>query len=579
MAAPGSKASRKPSRPAPRKKGAGMKAPAVRMPTPSGASGRAASASALNGSSMSPSSSTLNVPKALTEEERRVLLSIANHVPNLAELLKKSKVQNEAEKIANIRKRSSDILAQESDETGGVHGKKKSRQDGDDDEASNILDDEEQDIALTFKHRGKKNGRAIILDDSDEEGDVSDAQAGYECNDDVGAVGADFAEGEGDDAEKAENREEDGVTVIGDDSVIGVNKELIKEAEFVIEEEAEHAIAKRCRGRKPNPTLGTLDVGPVRDLADQGHKIIQSLICADHAFPLQRKRTVDKALSEAASWSPQTTTLWAKLCSDPLLAEQRSHVADYVWKGAASVCGHVKDKVHGVVGLYQVPGGLGPGNIEAIKGRVAWLIEEKKFRFTFGGLNVESKTFDALQPLGHPALETIIQSQWFASSKSDGARYPARFRNIPAPVWALAMTALEAALADWQMGQYSRVKFAEERWRKSYKTNLAYVNSIMKNSPTWYQNFSREVYDRVCYNGNIAVEFEDDEELDGIVNFDALEALAVGPISLNATNTPISNVASAGGPLDSAGGGSGVGVGGRSIGGLEGTGSDDAAQG
>ncbi|TFK45197.1 hypothetical protein OE88DRAFT_1740513 [Heliocybe sulcata] len=375
------------------------------------------------------------------------------------------------------------------------------------------------------------------MDDSEEDNAVSNTEA----------PNVEYHAGsEGDEGEVA-GGEEDGVTMIGDDlpaiNEADENESIVEAgAEFIIDEEVHHPVTKRRRGRKPNATLGALDAGPLCDLADVGHKIIQTLICAEHAFPLERKRTVDKALAEAANRSTQTTVLWTSLCSDPVLAEQKGHIADYVWKVAASVRGHVKDKAAGVVGLYHIPGG-----VQDIKGRVTWLIEEKKYRFSFGGLDVEKQTYDGLQPLGHPALENIIQSQWFASSKSDGARYPVRFRNIPAPVWALAMTAMEAAIADWQSGQYSKVKFAEERWRKSYKNNLAYVNSIEKKSPTWYQNFSKAVYDRVCFNGNISVEFEDDEDLDvsAIINFDALEAIAtasvpsVAPIPLPSSGAPL----------------------------------------
>ncbi|TFK45610.1 hypothetical protein OE88DRAFT_1649145 [Heliocybe sulcata] len=128
MAGAGGKPARKTSRPVPRKRGAG-KGPADERSGPttpaSSTSGKASTSSSKKVPSTTSRLSTVpGGPRALTDDEQRVLLNLANHVPNLAELLKKSKVQNATEKVDDIRKRSSEILAKVEARRRGQHSER-----------------------------------------------------------------------------------------------------------------------------------------------------------------------------------------------------------------------------------------------------------------------------------------------------------------------------------------------------------------------------------------------------------------------------------------------------------------------
>ncbi|TFK46451.1 hypothetical protein OE88DRAFT_1648472 [Heliocybe sulcata] len=446
----------------------------------------------------------------ITGGEASILANLASLVPGLSDYihissngekiskavkaaLKKSKTASDVAKHAEVRKRASDMLDKEAD----AHRNK--RQHNDD----LPLDQDEEELARMF------GGGSVTKTKALGRGDDTDSSE-MESSDEKGGNEED---------NQAEEEEGDGV-----EEGQGHELDTIEAPEFIIEELG-RVQAKRTREKKATVTLGALPAGPMWDLADLGNKILRTLICSEDPFPFDRKKLTRKALSEAAAASNETRNIWKKLCADMKLSDQKVHVEDYAWKGAATVRGQVKDKAAGNMGAYHIPGGL---QGKALKQRIEWLTAEKQFRFAFGDLDIVEQSVNLQKPLGNPALEAVIQSQWFYSSKADGSRYPGCFRNIPHPLWALAMTAIEAALSDWKTGSYIREKFSEELWCKRYKSNLNHVKRLHKKAPGWLENFSRTVYLRICQQGNVSIDEEDEEDAaDAGIDFEALEAIAM----------------------------------------------------
>ncbi|EPQ50214.1 hypothetical protein GLOTRDRAFT_134151 [Gloeophyllum trabeum ATCC 11539] len=456
---------------------------------------------------------------ALTPAELRVLAKIEKKLPGvLSSALKGPKPTGPDEKLAAIRKRSSALLNQEDEECDTDNeeprrNKKKARH-----QKEMQLDDEEQELSGLLGTKDHVN---------EDEEDVGEGE-------EVGDEDRESREGDVDgESEGADNGEDGG----DEDTDL---PDHLREAEFLVEETTT-ASQKRREGRKHAVTLGSISDPSLRDLADRGNKVLQSLIATEDAFPADRQKFTEKAIAEAASVSRELNDVWKELRVNKNLQAKKKHVCDYVWKGAATIRGVVRDKAAGQVGgMYLVPGGLPKDKLQE---RVTWLTQEKKYRFGYGDLDVEASylykgTLDLNKPLSNHALETVIREVWFYSSKADGVKFSERFKNIPVAVWALAMTAIEAAINDWSEGKHVKKKFAEENWTKSYKSNLRHVNSIANKAPTWFDMFSKGAYESICKNSDLDMDFDEDaDEIDALVDFDALESLAKAGAGVAAPST------------------------------------------
>ena len=87
---------------------------------------------------------------------------------------------------------------------------------------------------------------------------------------------------------------------------------------------------RRREGRKPGVTLGSLSDPTIRELADRGNKVLQSLIAAEDTFPVGHQKFTEKALAEAASTSPELNAAWKELQVNKNLKNKKKHVCDYV---------------------------------------------------------------------------------------------------------------------------------------------------------------------------------------------------------------------------------------------------------
>jgi len=168
---------------------------------------------------------------------------------------------------------------------------------------------------------------------------------------------------------------------------------------------------------------------------------------------------------------------------------------------------------------------------EEIVTHITWLTGKTGI-FKFGGIDLETHTYDVQQPYGAPFYKDVMTKQWFDSAKSEGVRVVSfqNFINSPVPILTLMTDGMENSLREWASGVRIKIKFTEEEFGPRYQHHQAALLNLQAKCPTWFAQFQRNLYSKIVSTSNfphlkcIVADAEADE-LKG-VDFEALEASA-----------------------------------------------------
>ncbi|KAJ3719983.1 hypothetical protein C8R42DRAFT_777102 [Lentinula raphanica] len=173
---------------------------------------------------------------------------------------------------------------------------------------------------------------------------------------------------------------------------------------------------------------------------------------------------------------------------------------------------------------YALPGTRKPSEVKEI---VTWLLTDGHFKY--GGVNIETQTFDNQKPFEADGIAHLLRLEYFATK---GGANIAVFKEmvsakrIKAPTVALMITVLEHALMEYSEGTYRNSEFTDSA-KSRYHFHLASYNRVAQAAPTWADRFEMNLFNLVLNQSNktflLDVEADDMKEVD----LASLEANAV----------------------------------------------------
>ncbi|KAJ3717517.1 hypothetical protein C8R42DRAFT_711648 [Lentinula raphanica] len=173
---------------------------------------------------------------------------------------------------------------------------------------------------------------------------------------------------------------------------------------------------------------------------------------------------------------------------------------------------------------YALPGTRKPSEVKEI---VTWLLTDGHFKY--GGVNIETQTFDNQKPFEADGIAHLLRLEYFATK---GGANIAVFKEmvsakrIKAPTVALIITVLEHALMEYSEGTYCNSEFTDSA-KSRYHFHLASYNRVAQAAPTWADRFEMNLFNLVLNQSNktflLDVEADDMKEVD----LASLEANAV----------------------------------------------------
>ncbi|KAE9386318.1 hypothetical protein BT96DRAFT_1006198 [Gymnopus androsaceus JB14] len=170
-----------------------------------------------------------------------------------------------------------------------------------------------------------------------------------------------------------------------------------------------------------------------------------------------------------------------------------------------------------VESFFNLPGRKSVGKIKV---DVAWLLKDGHFKF--GGLDVESQTYDKNLPFGIEGIAHLLRVEFFATR--GGANIGA-FKEMVAARCIHSPT-IEHALMNWSEGTAKAAEFNDDA-RSRYYYHLSSYAKLAKVAPSWDEGFGPELFDLVLKQSNktflLDVEADDMQEVDAV----ALEAAAI----------------------------------------------------
>ncbi|KAJ3730705.1 hypothetical protein C8R42DRAFT_715367 [Lentinula raphanica] len=161
-----------------------------------------------------------------------------------------------------------------------------------------------------------------------------------------------------------------------------------------------------------------------------------------------------------------------------------------------------------------------PGTRKAteVKDMVDWLISDGHFKY--GGINVESRTFDNKKPFEADGIAHLLRLEYFATK---GGANIAVFKEMVAakrikgPTIALMVTILEHALMEYSDGTYRNSEFTDSAHSRYYH-HLSSYKRIAEAAPTWADRFEAKLFNLVLNQSNktflLDVEANDMNEVD-----------------------------------------------------------------
>ncbi|KAJ3718793.1 hypothetical protein C8R42DRAFT_723319 [Lentinula raphanica] len=173
---------------------------------------------------------------------------------------------------------------------------------------------------------------------------------------------------------------------------------------------------------------------------------------------------------------------------------------------------------------YTLPGTRKSSEVKEI---VTWLLTDGHFKY--GGVNIETQTFDHQKPFEADGIAHLLRLEYFATK---GGANIAVFKEmisakrIKAPTVALMITVLEHALMEYSEGTYRNSEFTDSA-KSRYHYHLASYNCVAQAAPTWADRFEMNLFNLVLNQSNktflLDVEADDMKEVD----LASLEANAV----------------------------------------------------
>ncbi|KAJ3728245.1 hypothetical protein C8R42DRAFT_716203 [Lentinula raphanica] len=173
---------------------------------------------------------------------------------------------------------------------------------------------------------------------------------------------------------------------------------------------------------------------------------------------------------------------------------------------------------------YGLPGTRKPSEVKEI---VTWLLSDGHFKY--GGVNIETQTFDPQKPFEADGIAHLLRLEYFATK---GGANIAVFKEmisakrIKAPTVALMITVLEHALMEYSEGTYRNSEFTDSA-KSRYHYHLASYNRVAQAAPTWADRFEMNLFNLILNQSNktflLDVEADDMKEVD----LASLEANAV----------------------------------------------------
>ncbi|KAJ3967364.1 hypothetical protein EV361DRAFT_1009163 [Lentinula raphanica] len=173
---------------------------------------------------------------------------------------------------------------------------------------------------------------------------------------------------------------------------------------------------------------------------------------------------------------------------------------------------------------YALPGTRKSSEVKEI---VTWLLTDGHFKY--GGVNIETQTFDHQKPFEADGIAHLLRLEYFATK---GGANIAVFKEmisakrIKAPTVALMITVLEHALMEYSEGTYRNSEFTDSA-KSRYHYHLASYNRVAQAAPTWADRFEMNLFNLVLNQSNktflLDVEADDMKEVD----LASLEANAV----------------------------------------------------
>ncbi|KAJ7797175.1 hypothetical protein B0H14DRAFT_2912450 [Mycena olivaceomarginata] len=356
---------------------------------------------------------------------------------------------------------------------------------------ADMLDEEEEAAPAKKKAKSSKSNSSAPASDSFGEDDAA-ALDGLLGSNRVGA-----ADETDKDSEDGSASDSGGVSLnngedMDDDEEDEEDDELPSiDCDMVIEDPIKKGAQRRAKKTgSSRVTQSTFTPTSVR-LANVGRQAVRVEIATKEGFPLNHAGFALEAMSNvvAALDSPELVERLA-MATD----ERRSQLIAYVR-------GEVKTLCNGIaVGLFGIPGDLTPEQIET---HIKWLTGKTSI-FKFGGIDLETHTYDVQQPYGAPFYKDGMTKQWFDSAKSEGVRAASfqRFIDSPVPVLTLITDGMENSLKEWATGVRIKIKFTEEEFAPRYQHHRAALLNLQANSPTWFAQFQRNLYSKIVTTSN-----------------------------------------------------------------------------
>ncbi|GBE83807.1 hypothetical protein SCP_0508640 [Sparassis crispa] len=182
-------------------------------------------------------------------------------------------------------------------------------------------------------------------------------------------------------------------------------------------------------------------------------------------------------------------------------------------------------KLDGLSGHFGLPDKL----VESeIKDTVQWLL--LKANFMYGEVDANDCTVNRQEPFSHPLITEIICAQWFTGKgKADIMTYNMMVaaKRIPGPLLVLVITTIENALKEWASGEYCPLPFSDETAKARYIHFTALWDRLAEKSPTWMENFEKNLFKQITKSVNRSHLYVSDEAADiDDLDFDALERSA-----------------------------------------------------
>ncbi|KAJ3975922.1 hypothetical protein EV361DRAFT_885991 [Lentinula raphanica] len=273
--------------------------------------------------------------------------------------------------------------------------------------------------------------------------------------------------------------------------------------------------------RKVYKVTSNMFTPKTRKLAEAAKRHARRVSTIEEAFPMDKHSFfLDVARSTATAES--LVEVFEDLKQDTDLQKLLTSFMGYARGGLFTSL--AKKAREFTASYYALPGTRKPSEVKEI---VTWLLSDGHFKY--GGVNIETQTFDPQKPFEADGIAHLLRLEYFATK---GGANIAVFKEmvsakrIKAPTVALMITVLEHALMEYSEGTYRNSEFTDSA-KSRYHYHLASYNRVAQAAPTWADRFEMNLFNLVLNQSNktflLDVEADDMKEVD----LASLEANAV----------------------------------------------------